>query len=124
MRAHKLARVLPLCNDYKDILRMVCDLPTSNNYFIDMPRCIKKDKLFGFFSAIETIKDGYAYDDRYNFTEKIFDCPNIWIFTNKKPDTKMLSVDRWQFWSVSDKQLLPFGQQASNSGSSSEDDLD
>lgn len=106
LRAHRLARVLPFCNDYKDILRMVCDMPTSRCYLLDMPRAIKKDKLFQFFSAIETIKDGYAYDDRYHFKEKVFDCPNIWIFSNMMPDLSLLSKDRWLIWEVDENDVL------------------
>lgn len=105
IRAHKLGRPLPPVNDYKDMMRIVCDTPTSRAYLIDMPRAIKKDKLYGFYSAIETIKDGYAYDDRYTFKEKIFDCPNIWIFSNTLPDTNLLSKDRWKIYEVKDKLL-------------------
>ena len=101
-RAHKIGRALPTCNDYKDLLRMVCDLPTSKMYLFDMPRSLNKDKLYQFFSAVETIKDGYAYDDRYSFKEKVFDCPNIWIFTNTMPELTMLSDDRWKIWTVND----------------------
>jgi len=103
MRAHKLGRALPPVNDYKDLLRMVCDLPTSRCYLFDMPRSLNKDRQYQFFSAIETIKDGYAYDDRYNFKEKVFDCPNIWIFTNTIPETEMLSEDRWKIWTINKK---------------------
>ena len=46
MRAHELGRALPPVNDYKDMLTMVCDLPTSNAYFIDMPRALKKDQVY------------------------------------------------------------------------------
>lgn len=102
-RAHKIGRALPPVNDYKDLLRMVCDLPTSKMYLFDMPRSSNKDRLYQFFSAVETIKDGYAYDDRYSFKEKVFDCPNIWIFTNSLPDTSMLSIDRWKLWTVDRK---------------------
>lgn len=106
-RAHKLARVLPPVNDYRDLLRMVCDLPTSRSYIVDMPRALKKDKLGNFYSAIETIKDGYAFDDRYTFREKIFDCPNIWIFSNVMPEMDLLSKDRWKIWRISpDFELL------------------
>ncbi len=100
MRSYKIARALPPVNDYKDLLRMVCDLPTSNMYLFDMPRAMNKDKMYQFFSAVETIKDGYAYDDRYHFKEKVFDCPNIWIFTNVLPELSMLSRDRWCIWGV------------------------
>lgn len=106
MRAHRLGRALPPVNDYKDLMRVVCDLPTARNYIVDMPRALKKDKLSGFFGAIESIKNGYAYDDRYNFTEKIFDSPNIWVFTNSYPDVTLLSPDRWRCWSVTDDKKL------------------
>lgn len=99
-RAYGIGRPLPPVNDFKDLLRMVCDLPTSKMYLFDLPRSLGKDKMFQFFSAVETIKDGYAYDDRYAFKEKVFDCPNIWIFTNVIPDTSMLSLDRWKVWKV------------------------
>lgn len=101
-RAYQKGRALPPVNDYKDLLRMVCDLPTSKLYLFDMPRSLNKDKLYQFFSAVETIKDGYAYDDRYHFKEKVFDCPNIWIFSNTYPDTTLLSADRWKIWTVND----------------------
>lgn len=99
-RAHKIGRALPPVNDQKDLLRMVCDLPTSRMYLFDMPRSMNKDRLFQFFSAVETMKDGYAYDDRYTFKEKVFDCPNIWIFSNSLPDLNMLSQDRWKIWEI------------------------
>lgn len=105
-RAHKIGRALPSVNDYKDLLRMVYCLPTSKLYLFDMPRALKKDKQFQLYSAIETIKDGYAYDDRYTFKEKVFDCPNIWIFTNTLPDKKLLSKDRWKIWQVCDDYSL------------------
>lgn len=101
IRAHRLGRVLPPVNDSKDLLRMVENLPTSTFYVFDMPRAMKKDKLSQFYSAIETIKDGYAYDDRYHFKEKIFDSPCIFIFGNHLPDMTLLSKDRWKIWEIS-----------------------
>lgn len=106
VRAHRLGRVLPPMNDCKDMMRMICDMPTSRSYIVDMPRCMNKEKLFGFYSAIEMLKDGYAYDDRYAFKEKIFDSPNVWIFGNNVPDTNLLSADRWKIWTISDENTL------------------
>lgn len=37
MRAHKLAFAIPYCNDFRDILRMIMDVPTRRCYLIDMP---------------------------------------------------------------------------------------
>lgn len=102
LRAYGLGRPLPPINDYRDMLRMVCDVPTAKLYLVDMPRAIKKNKLGGFYAAIETIKDGYAYDDRYTFTEKFFDSPNIWIFTNTLPEFTLMSKDRWITWSITE----------------------
>lgn len=109
-RAHQLAMPLPPVNDHKEMLGIVIDLAkeSNNNFIIDMPKSQKKDKLYGFYSAIESIKDGYAYDSRYKFRSKYFDCPNIWVFTNTYPDINLLSKDRWKVWQVYNNQLLDY----------------
>lgn len=103
---HGYGRKIPFSNDFRDIMRMVMDTPTSQLYLFDIPRALKKDHLYQFFAGIEEIKNGYAYDDRYSFREKYFDCPNIWIFMNIKPDTNYLSPDRWKFWTVENDNLI------------------
>lgn len=103
---HKIGRSLPFTNDYRDMMRMVMDTDTVPLYIIDIPRALRKDQLFQFFSAIETLKDGYAYDDRYHFKEKYFDCPNIWIFMNTLPEKSYLSNDRWKFWTITEDYTL------------------
>lgn len=108
MSVHGIAKRLPFCNDYKDLLRMCYDVGPQKAYTIDMPRAICKDRLNQLYSSIETIKDGYCYDDRYTFRERDFDCPNIFIFTNRPPDMHMLSRDRWALWTVKDQKLLPY----------------
>lgn len=102
------AELLPFCNDYKDIMRMAFDIGPKPIYLIDMPRAISKEKLFQFFSAIETLKSGYCYDDRYNFKRRIFDRPRICIFTNTYPDTTLLSNDMWKIWSINENELVPY----------------
>lgn len=103
---HGIGRALPFTNDYKDICRMVMDTPKVPLYIIDIPRALKKEYMFNFFSGIETLKDGYAYDDRYHFREEYFDCPNIWVFTNVVPELEMLSKDRWKFWRINEQMEL------------------
>lgn len=99
---HKIGKAIPFCNDYKDMLRMVMCMPKQKLYIVDMPRAISKERLNQFWSAVETIKDGYAYDDRYQFKDAYFDAPRIWVFMNEIPDTAMLSKDRWRFWKVTE----------------------
>lgn len=106
IRSYKIGRVLPPVNDSKDLLRMVYGVGPSRLYVFDMPRSMNKDRLYGFYSAIETIKDGYCYDDRYEFKERVFDCPNVWIFTNTYPNINFLSKDRWKIWSIHQGKLI------------------
>src|SRR5690606_24730073 len=73
-----------------------------------IPKAIKKDQLCQFYAGIEEVKNGYAFDDRYKFREKWFDCPSIWIFTNKLPNLAMLSADRWKIWRVVDNKLIKY----------------
>lgn len=91
---------LPPLNDYKDLMRIVMCKPTANCYLVDMPRAKDKLKMREFWSGIETLKSGYAYDDRYEFREKYIDPPVIWLFTNTLPEEEMLSKDRWKIFEI------------------------
>lgn len=95
-----LARVIPPLNDYKDLMRMMCDVPNTHCLFVDIPRALDKKNLRGFFGAMETIKSGYAFDERYSFKEKWFDTPHIFVFSNKYPDMNLLTMDRWVIWDM------------------------
>lgn len=105
MSLFKLGRMIPCVNNYKDLMQMIMQMPTATTYLLDMPRAINKENLAQMYSALETIKGGYAWDIRYKFQEKYFDCPNIFVFTNVYPDTTQLSKDMWRFWEIKDKEL-------------------
>lgn len=100
MAVMRLARVLPYCNNYKDVMRMSYCLDESSCYIIDIPRGIKKSELRGLFAAIEELKNGHCFDDRYEYKERYFDSPCIWVFTNKLPNPKYLSDDRWKYYQI------------------------
>lgn len=102
IRVHKLGKSIPFMNDYKDLMRMVMDMPKQPLYIMDMPRAINKEKLNQLWSAIETVKSGYAFDDRYTWKDDDFDRPRIWVFTNVMPDISALSADMWRFWKISE----------------------
>lgn len=97
---YKMAMQIPFINDNKDLMRMVMDMPKMGAYTVDMPRALKKDKLIGIYSAIETVKGGYAYDDRYSFKYEYFAPPNVVVFTNQVPELKYYTADRWRLWYV------------------------
>lgn len=101
----KIAQI-PFCNDYRDIMRMAMAQYKLGAFFIDLPRALKKDKLRQMYSGIETIKGGYAFDDRYSYKSVYFDSPQIVVFTNELPEKSFLSEDRWKVWTVEESERL------------------
>ncbi len=108
MRCHKIAKKLPGVNCHKDLMRMAYSVGVARCYTFDLPRAIDKTKLAGLYAALEELKSGYCYDDRYNFRDRVFDCPNIWLFTNKDPNLNLLSMDRWKLWKIEDNELVRY----------------
>lgn len=102
----KLARKVPQQKDHRDMMRMVMDCPTSGCYIFDLPRAISGNDQHSIYSAIEEIKNGYCYDERYNFKEKYFEPPHVFVFTNTLPDEKLASLDRWKYWTIQEDYLI------------------
>ncbi len=105
MECYENAKMIPPVNNAKDLIRMVYCIGISKVYMIDMPRAMNKENLGSFYSALEYVKGGRAYDDRYSFRSRFFDSPNIWIFSNKTPDIGLLTRDRWRLWKIENKEL-------------------
>jgi len=103
-----IAYELPMMRLMEDIMQAVMCVNINrrwNAFTIDMPRAMKKEKLFDFFSGIECLKNGVAYDKRYSFKKLRFNRPHIWIFTNDVPDVALMSRDRWKIWQVYEGKL-------------------
>lgn len=90
------AVILPLLRSYQDMMRCIYAQP-AKMYFIDIPRALSKKQQKEVYAAAESIKNGYAYDDRYQFKRRYFDPPKVVIYTNQMPDMEQLSIDRWIF---------------------------
>lgn len=104
----QIAYEIPMMRLMEDIMQCVMCVNKSRfwkAFTIDMPRAMKKEKLFDFYSGIECLKNGVAYDKRYKFEKVRFNRPHIWIFTNTEPDTTLMSRDRWKIWKVWQNQL-------------------
>lgn len=105
----KLGQPVPPMSSAEDLVQFVKSLPISRLYLIDMPRAMKKKKLYGLYSGIETIKNGMLYDKRYKGSFTYIDEPNIIVFTNTPPKMSYLSRDRWQLHSIdANHHLVPF----------------
>lgn len=103
---------LPPLNDFKELVALLCNICMDTNnrdpglIFIDMPRAMRKDQLFGMYSAIEQIKKCKLYDTRHHYKCWWIECPEVWVFSNILPDMSYLSADRWKIWEITtDKKL-------------------
>lgn len=91
-----------------DIFQWVCTRPIKKNYIFDLPRGMKKDKLADFYSGIEVIKNGVAYDKRHRATKIRFDRPRVFVFSNTLPEFSLMSKDRWKVWTIWKNELKPY----------------
>jgi hypothetical protein len=103
---HGIAEKLPFMRSYRDIMRMVCCVGAKPAYIIDIPRAINKDRLYEMWGAIESIKNGIAYDDRYEYKRIVFDSPRVLVIMNTVPDATLMSADRWKIWGISSSKEL------------------
>lgn len=104
MEFHGLAEEIPPFRLMDDIFQWVCSRGIKTGfkpaYIVDMPRGMKKDKLGDFYSGIEVIKNGVAYDKRNSAKKCRFDRPRIFVFTNTLPSFDLMSHDRWCVWKI------------------------
>lgn len=100
MEYNDLAEEIPPMRMMDDIFQWVCKRPKRKCYIVDMPRGMKKDRLGDFYSGIEVVKNGVAYDKRYAPVKIRFDRPRIFVFTNTLPMFELMSKDRWEIWTI------------------------
>lgn len=78
----------------RDLIRVALDRP-SRCYFVDFPKCVTRTSIPQIFAAVESIKNGHVYDDRYEYRDLFIDHPKVCVFGNFNPDRSLLSNDRW-----------------------------
>lgn len=72
-------------------------------YLLDIPRTLAKtEHLDEVYSLVESLKNGVLESSMYgdSNTSLIMSPPLIWVFSNSSPDTKKLSDDRWQVFTL------------------------
>lgn len=103
---------MPPINDFKELVALACCICMDGAIrdpkiiLIDMPRALRKDQLYGMYSAIEQIKKGKLYDTRYHYKSWWIHSPRVWVFTNTPPDTTLMSEDRWNIWEINEHKEL------------------
>jgi hypothetical protein len=99
----KMVVKVPPLAEAKDIMRMVMAKEESRAYIIDLP-CQLSDKLTKQFGhALESISNGEAYDDRYEWRDRIGERPHVFVFSNAKLNEKMLTARRWEFYTITER---------------------
>lgn len=72
-------------------------------YVLDIPRTLaKSENLDEIYSLLESLKNGVLESSMYGDSNSslIMNPPLIWVFSNSFPDTKKLSSDRWQVFTL------------------------
>lgn len=95
IRWDKVGCVIPAFAKFEDMAACILARKGENCYLIDVPKSLTPKDMVGFWSGIESLKDGYAFDKRYKFHDAQFNSPHVWVFTNTMPDVTLMSRDRW-----------------------------
>jgi len=103
---HNKAYEIPPFRLLEDIMAVVMAVKVRNAYCIDMPRALKKDKLAEFYSGLECLKNGVAFDKRYSFKKMRFSRPQVIVFTNTLPVWSFMSADRWEVYEMDEFKAL------------------
>lgn len=106
MEYKDLAIEVPPMRLLEDIMACVMDQPPAKCYLIDFPRAMKKEKLYDFYSGIESLKNGVQFDKRYHFKKRRIDRPNVFVFANVQPNLDCMSRDRWCVWTIDAEKRL------------------
>lgn len=101
-----LAKYVPAMESFKDYLQFIMSFKPYRVYIIDWPRAISGRAQAALFTAIEQLKAGYVYDLRYHGKDRWQEPAHVWIFTNKEPNTKHLTMNRWKFFHIVDNRLV------------------
>lgn len=120
----KNAEYVPPMNDAQKLIEFIFSIideceddETPDIFIFDLPRSMSKDCLYGMYSAIEQLKNGFIYDTRYHGKRRWINSPAIWVFTNEIPDKTRLSADRWKIWQINDrKELIDYNEVIPNEG--------
>lgn len=105
---HGLAQELPMMFMMEDLVQfLMCTYKVEKRLplLIDLPRAVNKDKLTGFFTGIEQIKNGKLYDKRYKGRTMRIARPQVWLFTNAEFDRSKLTDNRWVYWTIKNGEL-------------------
>lgn len=111
--ATHVCNIVPVLGDYKDMMR-ICMAKAGTGYIIDMERTQDPKKAHGLWRAIESVKNGYLFEDRYNFRDMWIEPPKVLVLTNDMPPLEALSRDRWRIYTIYDQYGVQWLEEIAN----------
>ena len=89
-------------------------LATTYIFLFNLGKSKKKSDVVN-YEVLEDLKDGDAFASKYYSQQLKIKTPNVvMVFSNEKPDTKQLAMDRWKLFyiendSLEEKQVVKNG---------------
>lgn len=68
----------------------------SNNLKMVIFDFARSQEQYVSYQAIEEVKNGIFFNNKYESKMVVFDSPHVVVFSNFKPDKSELSIDRWK----------------------------
>lgn len=59
------------------------------------------------YSAMESVKDGFFINLKYETAQVLMDCPHVVVFANHIPRFEHISKDRWDLYEIQNSKLVP-----------------
>lgn len=84
-----------------DLLNFVYKMQGMKMYILDITRTIPKYVMQEIYHAIESVKNGFFLNTKYDTGMAMFETPHVIVFSNKLPDLQALSSDRWSIKDMS-----------------------
>lgn len=94
---------VPAMPNFEDYMFMAMAHSSAKGFIFDLPRADTIQQKKAMWMAMETIKNGYLYDKRYEFREMWIEPPKMLVLCNEEPPKDMLSLDRWRIYYLYDR---------------------
>ena len=84
-----------------DLLNLVYKLQGKRMYILDISRTVQAGVMNELYMAIESVKNGYFVNTKYDTGVACFEIPHVVVMSNHLPKIAALSGDRWNIIDMS-----------------------
>lgn len=84
-----------------DLLNLVYKNQGKTCYCFDISRTVQTGAMTEIYQALESVKNGYFVNTKYDTGVACFEIPHVIVFSNHLPKMSALSIDRWNIIDMS-----------------------